>query len=248
VLGVLTGCTIGTLRICMELDQCFFCKTIFEPCGFADATLTIRGFKERFKIPECDQVYAAYRDDRCICESCYKTLPENLDPDDVFEIHYQFGLKYLHENDPAKSIAAFRKAHAIRVTPDLIGNMALAYARNGSLHTGIALLDQLAESVPAHPIVVRSLPRLHIDAGNYEHAINLIDSNARSYGFDERILMTRAEALLRLGRFEEAADVYHNGALRLAYKCCDDCGKECERKWARLTSAHPPKAPPSAGP
>lgn len=85
-----------------------------------------------------------------ICERCLNALPDYLLPEDLYEIHYQFGLDYRDREMHERSADALRKALSFRVTTD--GLAALAYAQDqlGHRDEAIRMYEQVVGIDPDH--------------------------------------------------------------------------------------------------
>lgn len=73
-----------------------------------------------------------------ICESCYlQGLPSHLAPQDLAEIHYQFGLEYGFRNQFIQSVEAITRARGLVETADILAS--LAHSENELGHRALAI-------------------------------------------------------------------------------------------------------------
>ncbi|MBN8711952.1 MAG: hypothetical protein BGO12_16420 [Verrucomicrobia bacterium 61-8] len=69
-------------------------------------------------------------DGKIICESCYQQgRVSRYNASDLLEIHTQFGLEYLHADQPEKAETAFREALQIKTTADGLANLACCLSK-----------------------------------------------------------------------------------------------------------------------
>jgi tetratricopeptide (TPR) repeat protein len=97
-----------------------------------------------------------------ICESCYRRgLPSFFTPQDVAEIHYQFGLEYRDRAQLAQSIESLTQARRISETADIMAALAHAEDERGHRELAIAHYRRALEIDPTHSMSRQNLQKLY---------------------------------------------------------------------------------------
>ena len=85
-----------------------------------------------------------------VCERCLEALPDYLLPEDLCEIHYQFGLDYRDREMHARSADALRRALSFRRTADILAALAFAEDQLGHPDQAISLYEEALQIEPGH--------------------------------------------------------------------------------------------------
>lgn len=86
-----------------------------------------------------------------ICESCYlKGLPSYLTPEDLAEIHYQFGLEYAFRNDRQQSFESLKQALNFSETADILAALASSESELGHTELAVKHYKRALEIEPGH--------------------------------------------------------------------------------------------------
>lgn len=86
-----------------------------------------------------------------ICEVCYRRgLPSFFTPEDLAEIHYQFGLEYYHSKRYACSAESLARARNLTETADIVAACACLEQALGHRDVAIAHYRRALEIDPRH--------------------------------------------------------------------------------------------------
>ena len=100
-----------------------------------------------------------------ICESCYRRgLPAFFTPQDLAEIHYQFGLEYTHRGQFDCGAESLTQARRISETADIVAALAHTEDKLGHRELAIAHYRRALEIDPSHFMSRQNLKRLHESA------------------------------------------------------------------------------------
>jgi len=97
-----------------------------------------------------------------ICEACYhRGLPTFFTPQDMAEVHYQFGLEYSQRGHFARSVESLSQARRISETADIMA--ALAHAEDGLGHRDVAIAHyrRALEIDPSHFMSRQNLQKIY---------------------------------------------------------------------------------------
>jgi tetratricopeptide (TPR) repeat protein len=101
-----------------------------------------------------------------ICEPCYsRKLPSFFTPQDIAEIHYQFGLEYRDRAKFTQSIESLRRALCILETADILAALAFAEDKAGHQQLAIGYYRRALQIEPLHFMAQQNL-RLIDDSGS----------------------------------------------------------------------------------
>ncbi len=96
-----------------------------------------------------------------ICEACYQRgLPAYFTPEDVAEIHYQFGLEYCGREQFSRSIESLTRARRIAETADVMAALGHAEGQLGNREIAIAHYRRALEIDPSHFMASQNLRNL----------------------------------------------------------------------------------------
>jgi len=97
-----------------------------------------------------------------ICEPCYqRSLPPFFTPQDLAEIHYQFGLEYRDRGQFARSVESLTHARRLSETADIVAALAHAESDLGHRELAIAHYRRALEIDPSHFMSRQNLQRLY---------------------------------------------------------------------------------------
>ena len=97
-----------------------------------------------------------------ICEPCYQRgLPVFFSPQDVAEIHYQFGLEYRDRRQFDRSVESLTQARRISETADIVAALAHAEDERGRREVAITHYRRALEIDPSHFMSQQNLERIH---------------------------------------------------------------------------------------
>lgn len=86
-----------------------------------------------------------------ICEDCYRRgLPSFFTPEDLAEIHYQFGLEYYHSKRYACCAESLAQARNLKETADIVATLASLEEALGHRDLAIAHYRRALEIDPRH--------------------------------------------------------------------------------------------------
>ena len=86
-----------------------------------------------------------------VCDCCYRRgLPKFFTPQDVTEIHYQFGLDYQDRRQFAESVELLTQARHITETADIVAALAYSESELGHREVAITHYRRALEIDPSH--------------------------------------------------------------------------------------------------
>lgn len=96
-----------------------------------------------------------------ICEACYLGgLPEFFLPEDVAEVHYQFGLDYTQRQQYVLGVEALRRARQILESADILASLGYAEDLSGNREVARGQYRRALEIEPGHFIAGMNLRQL----------------------------------------------------------------------------------------
>jgi len=100
-----------------------------------------------------------------ICGSCYRRgLPSFFTPQDLAEIHYQFGLEYSHREELDRSVESLSQARLLSETADIVAALAHVESKRGHREIAIAHYHRSLEIDPSHFMSRQNLQRIYESA------------------------------------------------------------------------------------
>jgi tetratricopeptide (TPR) repeat protein len=97
-----------------------------------------------------------------ICEACYqRSLPPFFTPQDLAEIHYQFGLEYRDRGQFTRSVESLTHARGLSETADIVAALAHAESELGHREIAIGHYRRALEIDPSHFMSRQNLQRLY---------------------------------------------------------------------------------------
>lgn len=154
-------CTPDTLHDKWKCSNCTLCKTQLRDAT-TETWTTPNG--EALQVAQSATLSAVAETsvgEFEICEACYRRgLPERFTPQDMAEIHYQFGLGYSHSGQFGRSAESLKQARHISETADIVAALARAEDALGHRDMAIVHYRRALEIDPSHFMSLQNLQRI----------------------------------------------------------------------------------------
>ncbi len=189
----------------MSGHACYLCDRPLEPQeapGWDDPSQTVVTLPKNY-VP-CARIEAG-RGVLLLCEPCYQRGDfSRLEPDDLYEVHYSFGLEYLTLERLDEALGAFQRAAGVSEGADVLAMIASIHGQRGETQRQLATYERALRLEPQDVLLRRGLTTALADSGRHEEALYMLDEDIRRLGPLSDLMMERAELLLRLGQANAA--------------------------------------------
>lgn len=182
----------------------------YIPCGVIDTGLVVR----------------------LVCEECYHAGKlESFSKEELYALHYAFGLEYQLLGRYVESVTAYRKALGVQVSVDVLVLAAEVEGMLGHSQEQEAHYKRALEVDPNDVLARRGLSGVYRNQGRYEEALKLLDRDIAQIGPTPDLMMERAELLFRLGRHDAAMLAFQTAKAAVN---TDEDRDHFDRLWSRL--------------
>lgn len=143
------------------MDICALCKKQIESTSF-EVWTTQEGEAVSVPLSDVTSVIAKTSIGNLeICESCYVgSLPTFFTPEDLAEIHHQFGLEYNHRQQFSQSRRCLAQARQISESADILASLAFAEDKLGHKDLAATHYRRALEIDPSHFMARENLKKL----------------------------------------------------------------------------------------
>jgi len=144
-----------------DMSNCALCKKDEPEGSGVSSTTEDTGPESARPLAKAETSFGQFE----ICETCYEQgLPVYFTQSDLAEIHYQFGLEYLHRDRSVESVDSLSRALQINESPDILAALGHAESKRGDQETAIAHYQRALEIDPSHATAKESLKSVMTEA------------------------------------------------------------------------------------